>query len=72
MIGAACSRCLATMPMRVMRRRVMAGWKWIRNSTLPFWPVIGDGVDATRRQSYLSARGRDLVDHARVHGRRRG
>ena len=36
---------------------------------MPFWPVMGDGVDATRRQSYLSGRGGDLLDHARVDGR---
>ena len=36
---------------------------------MPFCPVIGEGVDATRRQSYLSGRGGDLVDDARVNGR---
>ena len=35
---------------------------------MPFWPVIGDGVEPAARQSYLSGRRGDLVDHARVDG----
>ena len=58
---------LATMPTRVDAcAGVMTRGGDSRNSTLPFWPVMGEGVEATRRQSYLSGRGRDFVEHARV------
>ena len=45
------------------------GRKWTRNSTLPFWPVMGDGCGRHAAQSYLSARGGDLLDDARMDGR---
>ena len=36
------------MPTRAICAWVMTRGSGQRNSTLPFWPVIGDGVDATR------------------------
>ena len=45
------------------------GRRWRRNSTLPFCPVIGEGVDAAWRQSYRSGCDADLLDDARVNGR---
>ena len=59
------------MPTRVMLapRRDGGETQVKEELALPSAPVIGDGVDGHARQSYLSGRGRHLVEHARVDGR---
>ena len=46
-----------------------AGRRWRRNSTLPFCPVMGDGVDATWVNPTSAAAATISSHHARVHGR---